>query len=124
MLSSGWNNPYALTIGPEGDLWLADNIGGGCCERLAHLRRNGVPVITELGDDQHEIVPAALVPIGPDRFGVCSFFTQQMLAADVVGDRLAPPTGPVFDGCSIAAVRLDDDRVVIATESTLSVGVL
>ena len=124
VLSSGWNNPYALTVGSDGDLWLGDNIGGGCCERLAHLPMNGASVITELGDDQHEIVPAALVQLGPDRFGVCSFFTQQMLGVDVVDGRLEQPGAPEFDGCSIAAVRLDDHRVILATESTLSVGVL
>jgi glucose/arabinose dehydrogenase len=115
VLSSGWNNPFALTTTAAGAIWVADNTGADGPERIGRGEQPATDAVALGGPGAGEVVPSALIELGPDRLGMCTYKSRDLREirtdtgrARVTGRVLAAP-------CGVAAARLPDGRVVTAT---------
>jgi hypothetical protein len=119
VLSAGWNNPFAFTFTPGGDLWVADNAPPGEPERLARGDLGGRPSqITEL---EGAVAPAGVVALAEDRLAVCGFLSGEARVFDVAGDRAVEDPDATIEGCTLAAVVLDDGRLAVAGEASIAI---
>jgi hypothetical protein len=118
ILSSGWKNPFAFTVTEAGELWVADNEPeDGSLERIGR----GDIADGPRRDLDGQLAPAALVELGPDRLGVCSFITGELRAFTIDGDRLST-TGPgpaLGTGCRTAALVIDDQWILTSDQEQL-----
>ena len=122
VLSAGYVNPFAFTIGDgvgtgpivTTPLWVADNAVGDDTERLGRA---------DLADrDEHPSTgappraPSAMIDLGDDRFGICGFLDQELQAWSL-DDTLTPRQGDTLGPCLTGAtnVALDDGDPVIVT---------
>jgi hypothetical protein len=111
ILSTGWNNPYALVVTRAGVPWVADNAGGRAPERIGRADRPA----TEAGPlrrDGETLAPAGLVELSPGRFGVCGYISGR-LDEYRIRDGAATRTGRVVTAtCRLGATVLHDGRLV------------
>ncbi|MGI8756683.1 MAG: PQQ-dependent sugar dehydrogenase [Acidimicrobiales bacterium] len=113
VLSAGWNNPYAFTVLPDGNVWVADNAPGGRAERLG--RGDGDSDRRDLPDKR---APSALIALGAHRLGMCGYLDGDLVEVELaptptLGDTLAEGTcrtGAVTLGHGLLAVS--DGKVV------------
>lgn len=114
VLSSGWNNPYALVVAPDGVPWVADNAGGRARERIGRAdrpARDSVPV----SRNRNTIAPAGLVAASSRRLGVCGFVSGRVEEIRVVRG-VPSPTGRVLGRpCATGVALLTDRRLVTLT---------
>ena len=116
VISSGWNNPFAFTVVPNGDIWVADNVPGDRGERLT--RGDGVgtkPVELPRGT-----APAGIDHIGSDELVVCGYKSAKLFAYSLVRDRPERPRVLATD-CSTAVATLPDGRVAYAADDGIHV---
>jgi hypothetical protein len=119
VLSSGWNNPFALTVTGDGTVWLADNTEGELPERIGRADRPSTDAVALDPAGGPERAPAAMVAFPDGRLGVCGFVSARMDEYRIVGDR-AEPTGRVLVApCQQGAARLSDGRLVTATPTAI-----
>lgn len=114
VVSSGWNNPYALVVASDGVPWVADNAGGQERERIGRAdrpARDAVPV----SRGRTTIAPAGLVALPSRRLGVCGFVSGRVDEIRIV--RGVPrPTGHVLGRpCATGVALLADRRLVTLT---------
>lgn len=115
VLSTGWNNPFALTTAADGAIWVADNTGADGPERIGRGDRPATEAVELGGPGAGEVVPSALVALGPDRLGMCTYKGRDLREIRTDGGR-AQVTGRVLAApCGVAAARLPDGRLVTAT---------
>lgn len=118
VLSSGWNNPYAIVVTTSGVPWVADNAGGRAAERIGRADRPAADA-TAFPRSKLPIAPAGLVDLGQSRLGVCGYVSGTLTE---VGARsgAADPTGRlVARPCELGAAVRPDGRVVTATIDAL-----
>ena len=120
VLSSGWNNPFALALDAGGRVWVADNAGRSGFERFGRADVDGAPR-TDLVPADEPVAPAGLVALGDGRFGVCGYVSRELVEVEVDAAGKASYTGRALAPCGVAVVQLTDGRVVVADESSLSV---
>ena len=118
VLSVGWNNPYAITVDPQGVPWVADNAGGRDRERIGRADRPAADA-RPLGRTGDTRAPAALVSLGGNRFGVCGFVSRRVDEVRVVNGAAAVTGRVVGQPCAEGAARLADGRLVTATEDSI-----
>ena len=118
IVSTGWNNPYAMVTDGDGITWVADNSGGSAPERFGRADRSAADAVELPGP---QIAPSALVDLGAGRLGLCSFLRQQMIEIDTSGATPRLDRQATVAPCSIGAVVIGD-RVVTATPTGLFVG--
>ena len=70
VVSSGWHNPYAFVVRPDGSVWIADNAPNGTPERLARADRDGQP--TQVVEFDEELIPTALATDANNDFVLCT----------------------------------------------------
>ncbi len=119
VVTGGWNNPFAFTYAPGGELWVADNAPGQRPERITRGDRKGAPVATT--GTLRPLAPSALVSLGPHRLGLCGYVSRVMREIRVDGDGPTPPGRVLVDGCAIAATVLPDGRVVVTDDDTIRI---
>lgn len=119
VLTSGWNNPFAFSYAPGGDLWVADNAPGRRPERITRGDRTGGPQTTT--GALRPMAPAALVALSDHRLGVCGYISRVMREVRIDGDRPSPPGRVLVRRCAIAAAVLPDGRVVVTDDHSVSV---
>lgn len=116
VLSSGWKNPFAFTVTAGGELWVADNEPeDGSPERLARGDSNGGPVT----DIDRQFAPSAVVQLGPDRLGVCSYIGGGLHPVDLDDGRASQPGSAIADGCRTAALVVDEDLLLLSDQDRL-----
>lgn len=118
ILSSGWKNPFAFTVNQAGELWVADNEPeDGSSERIG---RGDLPDAPRL-DLAEQLAPSALVELGPDRLGVCSFITGELRTIALQSDRLgsSEPGAVLLNRCRTAALVIDENWILTSDLDSL-----
>ena len=120
VLSTGWNNPFALAYDDEGVLWVADNSPGDQPERIG---RGDAPAeeATDLPTDEGEAAPSALVALGGGHLGRCGFLTGRLDAVDVRDGTPRLEGLVVAEPCRTGAALRSDGRIVTAADDQLIV---
>ena len=121
VLSTGWNNPYALVVTRDGAPWVADNAGGRAPERIGRADRPATAA-RRLRADRVTVAPAGLVAIGNHRLGVCGFVSGRL---DEYRTRRgeAVATGRVLaTPCRLGAAILRNGRLVTLTPDVIRRG--
>ena len=122
ILSTGWNNPFAIAVAPDGTPWVADNSAGDNPERIGRADRPASEAAA-LSTDGLTIAPSGLVALGSDRFGLCGYVSKQVEELNVREGR-AERTGRVLaDTCWTSVAALPDGRIVTATLDEIRVAV-
>ena len=119
VLTSGWNNPFAFTYGPGNRLWVADNAPGQRPERITRGDRRAAPVATT--GSFRPLAPAALVPLGRERLGLCGYVSRVMREVHIDGDRPERPGRVLVEKCAVAAAVLPDRRAVVTDDDTIRI---
>ncbi len=115
VVSVGWNNPFGFTVTPSGEIWAGDNTGADGPERIG---RGDEParLATPLGGPgADEIVPSAVVALGPDRLGLCSYRGGDLREISIATGRAVPTGRRLATPCQTGAATLADGRVALAT---------
>lgn len=126
VVSSGWNNPFAVTVDAAGIPWVADNTGGDGPERVGRGDRPAgeATSLGDLGAGAAAIAPSALVALSPTRLAMCGYLSGRVDEVRIVDGR-AEPTGVVLaEPCGVGLARLADGRLVLATATALLVTVV
>ena len=114
VLSSGWNNPFALTfLGRE--LWVADNSPGRAPERLARGDRGLPRDVTAL---PVKTAPSGLARVDDHTLAVCGFISHT-LDRYVRDGRAWRRAGVIAPTCRYGVVALGDGRLAYATDTTI-----
>ncbi len=120
VLSSGWNNPFALALDAEGRVWVADNAGGAGFERFGRADI-GDATRSDLVPADEPVAPAGLVALADGRFAVCGYVSRELVEVEVDAAGEASYADEALAPCAVAVVQLADGRVVVADETSLSV---
>jgi hypothetical protein len=113
VLSSGWNNPFAFTVTPDGAVWVADNAPGIEPERLARGDVGGRP--TSVRELPTKTVPSGLAAVDDRTLVVCGFSSGRLLEFHVDPRRRTRPPRTLATDCRLGVVRLGD-RLAYATD--------
>ncbi len=118
VISGGWHNPFAFTLTPDGELWVADNAPGREPERLA--RGNPGPEAASVAALPPRTAPSGLAFLADGRLAVCGFVSRQLLAYRIGTDGVPVRDGrPLATDCALDVAVLADGRVVYADEDTI-----
>lgn len=117
VLSTGWNNPFALAVDGDGVPWVADNSPGDAPERLGQADR---PADLAVPLDGDPVAPAALLWTADGRPAVCGYLSGRVLAYRI-DDTAARPTDTLAEPCRTGAAVLSDGRLVLLTEDRVLV---
>lgn len=120
VLSSGWNNPFAFTYTPGGQLWVADNAPGRRPERLARGDTGGGPpgAVTELDGRS---APSSVAALDDGRLAVCGFVSRRLDLYRVGGTAARRSRQPLAGDCATSVALLADGHLAYADESTIRV---
>jgi hypothetical protein len=119
VVSAGWNNPYAMTVLGNGEIWVADNAAGRDPERLG--RGDGAERIGELPGHR---APSALVELPDGRLAACGYLTDDLRIVEPHpdGDGLDIEIGAVVvDRCRTSAVVLGPRLLAVTTDTAVLV---
>ncbi len=117
VISGGWNNPFAFTFTPGGQLWVADNTGKRGPERLARGDVGGKPTsITAL---PRETAPSGITAVSDDELLVCGFVSRTLTRWNVTADGTAKRAGArLTTDCSLQVIVVGR-RIVYSNESSI-----
>jgi hypothetical protein len=121
ILSSGWNNPFAIVVDAAGVVWVADNTGGAGPERIGRGDEPAARATAMGGPGEGEMVPAALVALGPDRLGLCTFLGADLREVRIIDGRAEVADSAIAAPCGTGAARLADGRIAMATPDRIVV---
>lgn len=122
VVSSGWNNPFAFVVAPDGTIWVADNTGGEGPERIGRGDRPAAEAIPlDPAGDAGALAPSGLVVLGDGRLGMCSFLRGELLEIDIARDQPALTGTVIASGCRTGVTRAPDGRVVMSGADALLV---
>lgn len=118
MISMGWNNPFAFTFTPAGELWVGDNAPGDLPERIARGDAGETPEqVTELPE---AIVPSGLFAPAADELLVCGYASRELTRHTIGADGLATPDGDVLArDCALDVAGAADGRIVYSGEGAI-----
>jgi len=118
VVSAGWNNPFAFTFTPDGELWVADNSPGEQPERIARGDRDD-PTTTDLDGKS---APSGLAADEPRRLLMCGYVSRTLQAFAIDPDEMVVPDGePLAHDCALAVAVLSDGRIVYSNEKEIRV---
>lgn len=109
VLSSGWNNPFAFTVTPDGAIWVADNSPGDAPERIGRgdlpdAERTALP---------GKRAPSALVLLESGKLGLCGYLDGELTVVDA--NQGEPQLGEsVATGCRTGAIALGNGRLAVS----------
>jgi len=116
VISTNWNNPFAFDVGPDGEIWVADNAPTD--EQVERVGRGEADAaLLELDTS---IAPAALVALEDGSVAVCGWLQGELTRIELadgvptgLGDRLTQTF------CTTGAAQLPDGRLVLADETRI-----
>ena len=114
VLSTGWNNPYAITVARDGIAWVADNSAGSRPERMGRADRPATDAV-DIDSGGPAIAPSGLVELAEGQFGVCGFVSHRVDEVRIVAGRPNRTGRVIADSCWTAVTVLVDGRIVTAT---------
>jgi hypothetical protein len=120
VLSSGWNNPFAFTYTPNGQLWVADNSPGEGGERLARGDLDGRAThITILPPGT---APSGIAAVSDTRLVVCGYVSHLLLPYRITPSGTPARAGPpLARDCRLGVVRLAGGRLAYAQEHAIRI---
>ena len=121
VLSSGWNNPFALAVGEGGIPWVADNTGGSGPERVGRADRPAVEASPLGGPGAGEVVPSAIVVLAADRLALCTYLGARVEELRILADRVERTGRILAAPCETGLTQLVDGRLVTATSTAILV---
>lgn len=124
IVSDGWNNPWAFTVTPSGEIWVADNAPDGSDlpidqrdpEIITTSDRSSTPF-----ENAPQRAPSAIVELPDGRIGVCGFLDGEMRAYQIVdpdGSTALERSGTVGPCQTGAVVRDDGGIVTVSVDET------
>ncbi len=111
VVSSGWNNPFAMAVLAE-DIWLVDNAPGEGSERVARIAPSGDESVLELEGVR---APSSLAVLPDGDLVVCGFVSEVVERIPVPADGVAAPTEEIGPPCSTGVAVLADGSIVSTT---------
>ncbi|MDH4147639.1 MAG: PQQ-dependent sugar dehydrogenase [Acidimicrobiia bacterium] len=115
-LASGFNNPFALTAGHDGTIWVVDNAPPGRRERLLRVAAGGgdVEVVAEWNDTR---VASGVAVTATGELAVCWYLSGELRIHSPA--RFAEPGDLIATDCRYGVVALADGSLVYAAEDEL-----
>ena len=116
VLSTGWNNPFALAVAADGTPWVADNSPGPDePERVGRADRPAADAAALEVGDGGQVAPSGLADLDDGRLALCGYLAGAVLELAVEGGT-AEPTGRVLARpCATGVAVLADGRLVTTT---------
>lgn len=114
VMSTGWNNPFAIVTDENAVTWVADNAAGDNPERMGRADQSAERG-SDLDRSDGQIAPSGLVSLGSGRFGVCGYVSHRLDEVHVTAGRAASTGRVLADDCWTSAALLTDGRLVTAT---------
>lgn len=112
VVSDGWNNPFAITVGPDGAVWVADNAPGDTPERLG--RGDGGGASIDL--DPPERAPSGLAVLGDDELVLCGYLSGVAELVVLTSGEVTQPSEVLAAPCELGVVVLDGGRLAVAVQ--------
>ena len=114
VLSSGWNNPFAFAVAPDGRVWVADNAPGRRPERLGSgtgaAQRSPLP---------RRIAPSGLAVLSATDVAVCGVASGTLERFHRRGDGSWRAAGALDGPCRFGVARLAGGTLVVSTDDGL-----
>ncbi len=124
IVSTNWNNPFAVTVDSSDRVLVADNVPGGGPERLGASTDRGQTMLSDLGSDAEHIAPSGIAEPRPGVAWVCGWISQVVTEVPIGTDGTADWSSRTRRDdipCSLDVVRLPDGRMVVSTDSEVRV---
>lgn len=112
VVSEGWNNPFAIAVGPDGAVWVADNAPGDTPERLG--RGDGGGEVIDL--DPPERAPSGLAVLGDDELVLCGYLSGVVELVALTGGDVTEPSEVLAAPCELGVVALDGGGLAVAVQ--------
>lgn len=112
VVSGGWNNPFAIAVGPDGAVWVADNAPGDTPERLG--RGDGGGAVIDL--DPPERAPSGLAVLGDDELVLCGYLSGVAELVVLDGGAVTQPSEVLAAPCELGVVALDGGGLAVAVQ--------
>lgn len=126
VLSEGYTNPFAFTVGTSGAVWVADNAVGDDVERIGRGDLADRDAHARTGADPR--APSAIVELADGSLAICGFLDGDLRRWEPVTDGDGPadpqPTfrrGEILGPCLTGAALAPTGDVVTATADALVV---
>lgn len=116
VVSSGWNNPFAMTVLAQ-DIWLVDNAPGETPERVVRIPPSGDPAVLELEGEMRAPSSLAVLPDGD--LVLCGFVSGIVERLPVPADGVAAPTEELGPPCATGVAVLADGSIVSTTADAI-----
>ncbi len=114
IVSTGWNNPYALVDTAAGVPWVADNAGGRAPERIGRADRPAA-ASARMRRDGETLAPSALTEVVPGRLGVCGYVSGRLDEYRIRGGGAIRTGRVIARPCRLGTTVLTDGRLVTLT---------
>ncbi len=124
IVSTDWNNPFAVTVDSSDRLLVADNVPKGGPERLGVTTEPGSTTLSELGSEGEHLAPAGIAEVRPGVAWICGWITGLVTELPIGTDgraRWADRTELADVPCSLDVVVLVDGRIAVSTDSGVRV---
>jgi len=124
IVSTDWNNPFAVAVDGSDRLLVADNVPKDGPERLGVTTEAGATVVSDLGSGDEHIAPAGMLELRPGVAWICGWISGVVTEVPIAPDgmaRWADRTDRADIPCSLDAVRLSDGRVAVSTDSQVRI---
>lgn len=112
VVSEGWNNPFAIAVGPDGAVWVADNAPGDTPERLG--RGDGGGAVIEL--DPPERAPSGLAVLDAGELVMCGYLSGVAELVTITDGEVAEPTVVLAAPCELGVAALPGGGLAVAVQ--------
>lgn len=112
VVSSGWNNPFAMTVVGD-DIWLVDNAPGPQPERIVRIGLDGEESVLELEGEMR--APSSLDVLPDGDLVLCGFVSEVIERIPVPDQGVVAPSEVLGPPCATGVAVLADGSIVSTT---------